>query len=446
MVSRRRISIVWAVVVVVGVLFLPDLPDLPDSSDRAVLRAAQVSFEQTVADLKSPDRGKRLRAARLLKEAAYPEAALPLAAAITDSDDPVQREAIAGELNIFLADKVILSQRVAGVIEKRGSLDPDALFAAGPIVTSGRTVPNEVLLALRTALRDENPQVMLDAVSVLGTLAVDAAGGGTNDVIRGAAPTLAGMLGMSEAAFRIASLRLTGRLYSARMLRGTPVDAVLGDAVVSSLNDREAAVRLAAYDALGEMRYDRAVQALIELIPRLGGNSAGDAALDAAARIAHPALAPLLTSQLASSRRTFRRSSIEGLARLGPQYAPLADIQSNLAAERDPTLVLAGHFAAAMLVPNEAAAPMVAPLAAALEDPRLRTQAAGYLTELAPGRVNALAPHVHANDPFVRVPVVDALGLSADPFALPIVEALTADPDPAVQRAAARAVARLRRG
>jgi hypothetical protein len=48
------------------------------------------------------------------------KAALPLAAVVTDADDEIQREAIAGELNIFLADKVILKQRRL-VIEKRGS-------------------------------------------------------------------------------------------------------------------------------------------------------------------------------------------------------------------------------------------------------------------------------------------------------------------------------------
>ena len=439
---RKGIAAIHVAAIASGVLSVPALPGPPA---RAVLHAAQPSFEQTVADLKSPERKVRLRATQLLKEAAYPEAALPLAAVVTDPDDEIQREAIAGQLNIFLADKVILKERVGVVFEKRGRIDPDALFAAGPIVTSGNTVPNEVLLALRTALSDKNPQVMLDALSTLGTLAVDAVGGGSNDVLIGAAPTLAGMLAMSEPAFRVAALQGAARLYNARMPRASRVDATLGDAIVGALNDRDQAVRVAAYDALGAIRYERAVQALLEIFPHLGQSVLGDAALDAAARIAHPATAPLLTSQLTSTRKTFRRSAIEGLARLGPA-APLADIQRTVANERDPTLVLAGHFAAAMLVPREAAAPMVAHLITGLGDARLRRQVAGYLFELAPGRVPALAPHAQGNDPRVRESVVDALGLSEDPAALPIVQALTADPDPGVQRAAMRAVARLRRG
>src|SRR5215208_3410416 len=38
----------------------------------------QVSFEQASADLASPEAGTRLRAVQLLKQAGYPEAAVPL--------------------------------------------------------------------------------------------------------------------------------------------------------------------------------------------------------------------------------------------------------------------------------------------------------------------------------------------------------------------------------
>lgn len=436
----RKRSTFRARAIVAVLFFLPALPRSP------ALIASQVSFEQMIGDLKSPDRGARLRATKLLKESAYPEAALPLAAVVTDEDDEIQREAIAAELNIFLADKVILKQRVGLVIEKRGNLDPDALFAAGPIVTSGQTVPDEVLTALSTAVRDKNPQVMLDALSVLGTLAVDARGGGANEVVRGVAPTLAAMLGMSEPAFRFASLQAVARLFDSRMRRGAPIDTMLGDAVVSAVNDREEPVRRAAYGALGAMRYDRAVQALIDVVPRLERNALVDVALDAAARVAHPAMAELFTSHVTSTRRLSRRASIEGLARLGASVAPLDEIQKILAAERDASILLAGHFAAALLVPREGTAPIISQLVTALGDPRLRDQARAYLFEVAPGRAAAFAPHLQGGDPRLREPLVDALGLSQDPAALPLVEPLTNDADPGVQRAAIRAVSRLRRG
>ncbi|HEX4347565.1 MAG TPA: hypothetical protein VHZ73_08330, partial [Vicinamibacterales bacterium] len=89
----------------------------------ALPAAAQIPFEQTVADLKSPNADTRFRAVQLLKDAAYPEAALPLATAIGDKDPDVQIEAMAGELNIFLAEKVTSRRRVGLVIERRNKIN-----------------------------------------------------------------------------------------------------------------------------------------------------------------------------------------------------------------------------------------------------------------------------------------------------------------------------------
>ena len=49
----------------------------------------------------------RLRAVQDLTRAAPPEAAIPLVRALADKDDDIQFQAIAGELNIFLAEPVI---------------------------------------------------------------------------------------------------------------------------------------------------------------------------------------------------------------------------------------------------------------------------------------------------------------------------------------------------
>ena len=61
---------------------------------------------------REPDAGTRLHAVQLLKTAAYPEAAVPLAPLVTDPQDEVQLEAIAAELNIFLAEPVVPRKRV----------------------------------------------------------------------------------------------------------------------------------------------------------------------------------------------------------------------------------------------------------------------------------------------------------------------------------------------
>jgi hypothetical protein len=97
------------VLIALAVLFLPAF-SAPPAFPAGV--AAQDSFAQATRDLTSADAGARLRAVQLLKDAAYPEAAVPLAPLVNDPEDAVQAEAIAAELNIFLAEKVTTRRRI----------------------------------------------------------------------------------------------------------------------------------------------------------------------------------------------------------------------------------------------------------------------------------------------------------------------------------------------
>src|SRR3954471_6854020 len=123
-----RIGQIGTIALAVAALFMsprlayPAPPFLP----------AQVPFEEAAKNLASADPATRLRAVQLLKETTYPEAAIPLAAAVADADDAIQLEAIAAELNIFLADPVVTRKRVALVIEKRGAVQGEPAFALGP--------------------------------------------------------------------------------------------------------------------------------------------------------------------------------------------------------------------------------------------------------------------------------------------------------------------------
>ena len=49
----------------------------------------------------------RLRTCVQLREAGYPEAAVPISALIIDAQDSIQLQAIAVELDIFLAERVM---------------------------------------------------------------------------------------------------------------------------------------------------------------------------------------------------------------------------------------------------------------------------------------------------------------------------------------------------
>jgi HEAT repeat protein len=240
-----------------------------------------------------------------------------------------------------------------------------------------------------------------------------------------------------EPARRYAALRVIGRVFEQRR-QDEPVDQSIGDAVIALLNEKDRALKVAAMQALGAMRYERSVQALIELFQYYGKGDEAAAALDALARIGHASAVPLFTAQLQTRNAPLRGIAIEGLARMGDR-ARLGDIQSAIGGERDDAVLLAGAFGSAML----ANAPIES-ITEALARPKLHDQARQYLVELVQGRPTLLTRQAQDPDARIRADVADVLGLAGDPAALPLAESLSKDTDPQVARAAERAVARLR--
>jgi HEAT repeat protein len=400
--------------------------------------AAQISFEQATADLSSSDAGKRLKAVQLLKQSPFPEAAVPLAALLADPQDNIQLETIAAELNIFLADPIVPRKRLGIVIEKRSTVQAESAFSGGPNAVGARPVPPEVLTALRTAARDENPRVGIEALYAFGTLAIQPGGAARRELLRTAGPDIAAFIGSSDPAMRYAAVRVLGRVFAWRS-NDEVIESTVGDAVITALNDGDRAVRLSAMQALGAMRYERGVQALTDLFTYFGKGDAAEASLDALAHIGHATSIPLFTAQLSSKSAALRGCAIEGLARSGDR-SQLPAIQALVDTEHDRGVSLAGAFAAVLLGNGSVDA-----VADALVRADLREQAKRYVIEIAPGRAALFTHQLLDSDPQMRLDVVDALGLAGDPAAIAVVEPLTNDKDPQVARAAERAIARLKR-
>jgi HEAT repeat protein len=398
--------------------------------------SAQISFEQATVDLASPDAQVRLRAVQLLKGAAYPEAALPLARLLTDPQDDVQLEAIAAELNIFLTEPIVPRKRVALVVEVRNAVQAEPAFSAGPGAVGSRPVPVEVLTGLRTAARDENSRVAVEALYAFGTLAIQPGGDARRALLRAAGPDVAAFIGSSDPAMRYAAVRVLGRVF-ARRAQDEPIDSTIGDAVITALNDNDRAVKVAGMLALGAIRYERGVQALTDLFSYYGKGELAEASLYALAQIAHTTSAPLFIAQMSSKTTSLRGIAIEGLARVGDR-ANLAAIQAVIDKESEQSVVLAGAFALVLLGNGT-----IDQVADSLGRPRMREQARRYLIEIAPGRTGAFAHQLLDSDPQIRIDTIDALGLAGDPSAIAVLEPLTKDVDPQVGRAAERAVARL---
>jgi HEAT repeat protein len=402
----------------------------------ATTQAAPSAIDAAIANLKSPDREARLRAVRVLKDAAPLQAAQPLIALISDRDDEIQYEAIGAELNIFMADRVVSKRRVGGIFEVRNRVLAEGAFDEGPLALGAHPVPNELLNALLAAVPDDNAYIGIEALYAFGTLAVDASGSARRDLLRIAAPEFAAFAGASEPGQRVAALRVTGRVF-ARRTDDPPVDETLGDAAVHALNDPDRLVRSAAIAALGAMRYERSVQALSELLKHFRSGAVADELLDALARIGHKASQPLMVAALDTGSTAMKRSAIEGLARMEDRSA-LAAIDRALGRDRAESLVLARAFAEARFGNGT-----LEEIVSAFARGRSRDQARGYLIELAPGRAAMFGRFAKDPDPAIRTVTADALGLSGDPAALGIVEPMTRDSDQRASLAARRALARL---
>ena len=397
---------------------------------------AQVPFEQIIKDLASPNADVRLKAVRLLKSAAYPEAAVPLAAAVTDSEDSVQFEAVAAAMNIYLAEKVVPKKRVALVVEVRSKIEAEATFLEGPSALNAQIVPDALLAALLRASRDENEHVALDALYTFGALADNQSPSARAPLRSTAGPDLTGLLGVPQLEMRIAAARVIGRLYERRATEPA-VDEVVGDSVVRAVNDSERDVRFAAMDALGAMRYERAVKSLTDLYQYYRRNEIGGAAVQTLARIGHDSSVPIFEEWLAGKDAWQRIAAIKGLARVG-NAASVGRVQTAVAHEKNESVLLAARFADVLLANGR-----LDPLFDALAKPKLREQATAYLVEVASGRTSAFAVPVRNPAPQIRADIADALGLSRDAAASAVLGPLTQDADPGVALAARRAMARL---
>jgi HEAT repeat protein len=403
----------------------------------ATTARAQVSFDQAICDLGSEKSDVRLNAVKMLKTAAYPEAAVPLAALVTDPEDEVQLEAIAAELNTFFAEKVVVRKRVGLIVEVRNSIVAEAAFSMGPLALGSQPVPAEVLTALRDAARDDNPRVALEALYAFGVLAIQPGGAERRALLSASGPTLAALTGVPDPAQRYAALRVLGRVFQKRR-QDEPVDSSVGDAVIAMLNEKDRTLRVTAMEALGSMRYERSVQGLMDLF---GYHKKGDeaaAALDALARIGHESAAPLFTAQLQTKNTPMRSIAIEGMARIGDR-AKLSEVETALRGERNDFVLLAGAFASAML----SDAPIDS-VAEGLARPKLHDIAKAYLVEITAKRPAAVSRQAQDPEAKIRAEAADILGLAGNPASLPLAESLLKDADVQVARAAERAVARLR--
>ena len=366
---------------------------------RPAVTAQQYTFEEVASGLKHKDVAVRLRAIQILKDADYAEAAVPIAAALEDSDDRVQFAAIDAERSLFTTRPVARRKKIGFVVEVRTIAGGDAA-ATGQLALKPRTVPPQVLTSLAVALRDNNSRVRAEAVN------------------------LASLLGPYACSAR---------------LKQSACDEI-GNALIENINSRQPLLRRGAMQTLGQLRYPNAVQALSDRLSYHQRGLDAMAALEGLAGIGHPTSASVFEQLLTSSNAEMRRYAVEGLARIGNRDA-LAMLQQMGHSERSNGVLLALHYANVRL--GEVASSLTQ-LVAALENASQRPVVLNYLLDIAVFSGSTVAESLKHDSADVRRLVADVLGFSRDANVIPMLEAATKDADPDVAAAAQQAIVRLK--
>jgi HEAT repeat protein len=362
----------------------------------AALGAQQYTFEEVASGLKYKDAATRLRAIHILKDADYAEAAVPIAAALEDSDDRVQLAAIDAERSLFTSRAIPRRKKIGFVVEVRTVAGGDAA-ATGQLALKPRAIPSQLLTSLAVALRDGNPRVRAEAINLASLLAP------------------------------VACSRNIGAC------------AEIGNALIENINSREPLLRRAAMQALGQVRYPNAVQALSDQLSYRQKGLDALAAVEGLAGIGHPSSASIFESLLTSSNADMRRFAVEGLARAGNKDV-LPTLQQMGQTERSNGVLLALHYASVKLGSVDSS---LQPLVAALGNASQRPLALGYLLDLSVLMAPALTESLKDQSADVRRLVADVLGFSRNQKVVPMLEAATKDPDPDVAAAAQHAIERL---
>jgi HEAT repeat protein len=387
----------------------------------ASAQQSTAKFEDVVRNLRNPDPKIRISALRLLREAGYTEAIVPIAALVTDQINEIQLEAIDAELGFYLVEPVPTKRRVAFVLEKRASGGAMAAFEAGQLAVWPKPSPAELVDALLTAVDDENGRVRFEAIYALGVV-------GRAPLSEAATGRLIKALDHYDPAVRAGAAKVIGRLQVKSA----------GDALLKAVNDSNAQVRYASIRALGDTRDERAVQALTEQLNYYNKGEGAASAMAALARIAHPSSLEVFKARITDKDPYVRRAAVEGLGRTGDKTS-IASFETSTEMD-DSEMVRA---AMAYAIHKKGSPNALARLIDFLDSNALAQQIQEYLIELGPAVIKPAVPRLQEPDEGVRRNLATVLGAIGDQSTVPALTRLKDDRDRDVAAAATHAIERI---
>lgn len=387
----------------------------------AMSRAQPLAFEDVIRNLRNPDPKVRISSVKLLRDANYPEAVVPMARLINDPVNEIQLEVIAAELSFFLVEPVPTRRKVALFVEVRSEEQAARAFQMGPLAAWPKRAPAELIVELLKALDDEHARVRQEAIYTLGVIGADAIEGEE-------AQLLIKALDHYDPAVRAGAARVIGRLRVAGA----------GESLIKAMNDSSERVRNASMRALGEIRVETAVKALSDQLSYYGKGEAAYSALDALARIGHSSSAPLFKERLTDRDPWMRRAAAEGLGRAGEGSA-LDALQAGAGNDDSEMVRAAMAFALRKLGQGQ-----VTRLVDFLDSSRMAPQVQGYLLELGPSIVPELLPRLQEPDDAMRRALIEVLGGLGDHSTIAALGPLLQNRNRDIVQAATHAIKRIK--
>lgn len=405
---------------------------------------AEDSFEDLVANLKSPTARTRQTAAESLGKTRRREAVAPLSALVRDPE-PKVRLAVVGALrqlrdtsgvpalvtSLQDGDPGIRDEAVSAIVEIYGDRE-----RGGPIDRFLQTFSDEydrssiapytavdpaVFRGLAAVLRDENKGVRADAAYAIGIL------GGAS-----VAKELIAALQDPESSVRAAAATALGKV-------GTSEE---GKALIPLLADESTSVRNRAMEAVGVLRVRDAGPPLREMFEQNRRRELGTRVLSSLSRIGDPAQADLFRELLTSNDPEQRRLAVEGLGRVA-DASMLDAFKTDYQREKNGTVRVAYNFSLVRLGDRA----FVDGLALALGSGGANAERARhYLLEIGPSVAPDLYRYLNDPEPEVRGAVAEVLAQLGDRAAIPKLNPLLSDPNAKVADRANRAIQRLQRG
>jgi HEAT repeat protein len=403
--------------------------------------AGRASFDDLIANLKSPNAATREEAVGALGKSRRREAVAPLAALVRDPEPKVRLEVVKAlrelrdlggvpALVTFMGDgdprireeaigtlvEVLSDQSRTGPVGRFLEIFSDQHDRA-PVAPYSQVDPS-VYRALATALRDEDSDIREDAALALGILDGKPA---TKELVAALQDPVPGVRGKAATAI--------GQI-------GSTDD---GRALIPLLADENAGVRDRALLAVGVLRVKEAGPALREMYEQNRRKELGLRVLSCLSRIGDPSQADLFRELLQDPDLERRRLAIEGLGRVS-EASMLSGFKKDYQRERNDELKLAYSFALTLLGDRA----FIDSIVLCLPSKTLGNRCRSYVLEMGRDVLPDLYTYLNDPDADVRAELCDILSELGDPEAIPRLTPLISDPSSKVADRANRAVERLR--